>query len=111
MNAAAGSSAKTALKIAVYSTITGKMNNNSIKSVTFDLDGTIVNSYETIYQSTLKSLRHLKLADELPREEFYKRIGYHFVDIFNEIGIPLKDFDGFIEVYKNFYFDFIDSGR
>ncbi len=110
-NAAAVKNVKTVLMEKTQNSTTGKMDNHHIKSVTFDLDGTIVNSYKTIYESTLKSLRYLKLTDDLPNDEFYRRIGHHFVDIFNEMGIPLKDFDEFIEVYKSFYFDFIDSSE
>ena len=80
------------------------MKNNNIKHVCFDLDGTIIDSYNTIYKTTLKSLEILKINKSLPEDEFYKRIGHHFIDIFREMDIPVNDFDGFIEIYKNHYF-------
>ncbi len=86
-------------------------NNKNIKHVCFDLDGTLINSYNTIYKSTVKTLNELKINEPLIEEEFHKRIGHHFVDIFNEMKIPVTDFEIFINIYKNCYFDFIDESE
>jgi len=88
------------------------MNNNlAIKHVCFDLDGTIIDSYSTIYKTTLKTLQILNISQSLSEDEFYKRIGHHFIDIFREMNIPMKDFDEFIGIYKEHYFDFIDESK
>ncbi len=86
-------------------------NNHNIKHVCFDLDGTIIDSYSTIYKTTVKTLQILNITKSLPEDEFYKRIGHHFVDIFREMNIPMNDFDEFIGIYKEHYFDFIDESK
>ncbi len=88
------------------------MNNHLlINHVSFDLDGTIIDSYSTIYKTTAKALRILNITKTLNNKEFYKRIGHHFIDIFQEMNIPVKDFDEFIEIYKDHYFDYIDESK
>jgi len=88
------------------------MNNNlPIKHICFDLDGTIIDSYNTIYKTTVKALEILKINKSLPEDEFYKRIGHHFIDIFSEMDIPVNDFDEFIEIYKKHYFEFIYESK
>ncbi len=82
-----------------------------IDLVIFDLDGTLMSSHETIYQATIQSLNKLEIPGEIPHDKFYSRIGLHFEDIFNEFGIPVTDFEEFINVYKSIYFDFIDSSE
>ena len=85
-------------------------NNFLIKHICFDLDGTIVKSHKTIYMTTVKSLIDLKIpSDNLKEELFYERIGHHFEDIFNEFNIPVNDFETFINVYKNQYFELINE--
>lgn len=78
-----------------------------IKNITFDLDGTLIDSFKTIYKTTEKVLQRLGVSKPLDEQEFYKRIGHHFIDIFKELDIPVTDFNGFIEIYKQYYFDFI----
>jgi phosphoglycolate phosphatase/pyrophosphatase PpaX len=34
-------------------------------------------------------------------------LGMHFVDMFNDLGIDVPDFDEFIKIYKSYYFEFI----
>lgn len=86
------------------------INNSSIKHICFDLDGTLVQSHKTIYKTTLKALQDLNISTSNMNEEpFYERIGHHFEDIFSEFNIPVNDFETFINVYKNQYFDFIDE--
>lgn len=79
------------------------------KHICFDLDGTLVESRITIYKSTVKALRAVGINDPLPEKEFNSMIGMHFIDMFNNMDIELKDFEEFIGIYKNFYFDFIDE--
>ena len=82
----------------------------SIKHICFDLDGTLVKSHKTIYKTTLKALNDLKIpTTNLDENLFYERIGHHFEDIFSEFNIPVTDFETFINVYKNQYFDFIEE--
>ena len=78
-----------------------------IKNIVFDLDGTLIDSFNTIYKTTEKVLQQLGVSKPLDKEKFYKRIGHHFIDIFKELDIPVTDFNGFIEIYKQYYFDFI----
>lgn len=80
-----------------------------IKHVCFDLDGTLMDSYNTIYKSTIKALEFLEITEPLQGKEFQKRIGQHFFSIFNELKIPVPDIEHFINVYKSYYFDFIDE--
>ena len=81
-----------------------------INHICFDLDGTLVKSHKTIYKTTVKALTDLKIPTvNLDEAHFYERIGHHFEDIFSEFNIPVNDFETFINVYKNQYFDFIDE--
>ena len=80
-----------------------------IKHVCFDLDGTLIDSYQTIFKTTLKTLKHLKIEEPLHETEFHKRIGHHFLHIFSELNIPVTDIEEFIDIYKGYYFDFIDE--
>lgn len=82
---------------------------NSIKHICFDLDGTLVDSNETILKSTIKALDQLGIKHNFDEELFRGKIGQHFVDIFNDFGVDVPDFDGFLKVYKSIYFDFIDD--
>jgi HAD superfamily hydrolase (TIGR01549 family) len=84
---------------------------NKIKHICFDLDGTLINSAETIYKSTIKTFDDLNINYSLPEKEFYKMIGMHFVDIFNQFKIDVPDFEVFISHYKKNYFDFIDASK
>ena len=84
-------------------------NLTDIIHITFDLDGTLINSYNTIYKSTEIALKQLNINEPLVEDIFHEQIGHHFVDIFKAMDIPLPDFDEFIDIYKNVYFDFIDE--
>ena len=85
------------------------MNKNIITHVCFDLDGTLVDSSETILESTKAALDRLKISYEINEEVFTNMIGMHFVDIFEELKIDVPDFEKFISIYKGLYFDFMDS--
>lgn len=81
----------------------------NINHICFDLDGTLMNSYNTIYLSTVKTLDLLKIPASIEEPEFYKRIGHHFLDIFNDLNINIPDIEHFINIYKSNYFNFIDE--
>jgi phosphoglycolate phosphatase len=80
-----------------------------IDLVVFDLDGTLVDSQETIYKTTLRALKEVNVNHELPRQEFNNMIGLHFEDIFEKFGFKVPDFEVFINIYKGLYFDFINE--
>jgi len=80
-----------------------------IKHICFDLDGTLVDSRDTILKSTKAALDKLEINYNIDEDVFTNMIGKHFVDIFNEANIENVDFDEFISIYKSYYFDFIDS--
>lgn len=80
-----------------------------IKHVCFDLDGTLVDSKVTILESTKAALDQLNIKYQIDENIFTNMIGKHFVDIFEELKMPAVDFDEFIPIYKNFYFDFINE--
>jgi len=82
-----------------------------IKHVCFDLDGTLMNSYNTIYKSTIKTMEDLKIPGYINEPDFYKMIGHHFFDIFNDLNIGVPDIEHFINIYKSHYFDFIDESE
>lgn len=83
--------------------------NCDIKSIVFDLDGTLMMSNITIYKSTLKTLEEFNIPHELTEAAFTNKIGYHFRDIFEDFKIVVSDLEVFIEKYKSYYFDFIDD--
>lgn len=83
--------------------------NSNFSTVVFDLDGTLVESHTNIYKATIHSFDKLKIKYNMPEAEFYTKIGHHFEDIFEDFGIVVNDFQEFITIYKNAYFDFIDS--
>jgi len=80
-----------------------------IKHVCFDLDGTLVDSKNTILESTKAALDQLKISYRIDEDVFTNMIGMHFVDIFERMKIEVTDFEKFITIYKAFYFDFMDS--
>ncbi len=79
------------------------------KHICFDLDGTLVNSHKTIYNSTIKALKDLNINNNIDEEIFREKIGKHFVDIFDDMNIPVQDFEEFIKIYKNNYFLYIED--
>ncbi|RPI73954.1 MAG: HAD family hydrolase [Ignavibacteriales bacterium] len=82
-----------------------------IKHICFDLDGTLVNSFETILNTTIKTLKELNINNSLIEDDLRLRIGHHFSDIFNELKIDVADIEHFISIYKQYYFDFIDKSE
>ena len=45
-----------------------------IECIVFDLDGTLVNSHNTIYKATIKTLEYLNLKSNLNKDKFYNMI-------------------------------------
>jgi phosphoglycolate phosphatase/pyrophosphatase PpaX len=84
---------------------------NNIKHVCFDLDGTLIDSYITIYKTTVKTLEVLNIPASPSNEDFCLQIGNHFEDIFRKLNIPVPDIEHFINIYKPFYFDFINDSK
>ena len=84
---------------------------NNIKLIVFDLDGTLVSSHKNIYLATLKAFDELKIDAEIEEKEFFKNIGLHFKEIFQNLMIRVVDIDKFISIYKEFYFDFINESK
>ena len=80
-----------------------------IDHICFDLDGTLVKSDRTIYNSTLKALEHLNISGSIDEKKFNEMIGMHFVDIFEVMKIDVPDFEEFIGIYKSHYFEFINE--
>ncbi len=84
---------------------------NKIKSVVFDLDGTLMQSHGSIYKATVKTLEEFKVDINFTEQEFNGKIGFHFKDIFAEFQTEVEDLEYFIERYKSYYFDFIDDSK
>lgn len=80
-----------------------------IKLVVFDLDGTLIESSNTIYKTTKKTLEVLNINSEINKSDLDKRIGEHFQTIFDDLNVPVKDIEEYIDIYKMKYFDFIDE--
>lgn len=80
-----------------------------IKHVCFDLDGTLVDSKNTILESTKAALDQMRISYRIDEEVFTNMIGMHFVDIFERMKIEVTDFEKFITIYKTFYFNFMES--
>jgi phosphoglycolate phosphatase-like HAD superfamily hydrolase len=83
----------------------------NIDCVIFDLDGTLVQSHETIYEAMCAALTDLNISYKISKDDFYNKIGHHFIDIFNDMDIEVTDFEEFINIYKAHYFDFINSSK
>ena len=82
-----------------------------IKHICFDLDGTLVDSFYTILNATIEALKQLNIKGTLSEEDFRIRIGHHFIDIFKDLNIDVPEFEPFIKIYKEHYFDFIDQSK
>ncbi len=82
-----------------------------VNHVCFDLDGTLVDSFRTIFNATLKTLKQLKINNPVGENDFRIRIGHHFKDIFRDLKIDVPDIENFINIYKQYYFDFINQSE
>lgn len=77
---------------------------NKIEAIVFDLDGTLTDSKKNIYEAIMAAFRDLNIEETIVEEEFGKYIGWHFEEIFNDLGIDLKSLDAFFESYKSHYY-------
>lgn len=75
------------------------------------MDGTLVDSNKTIYNSTVYTLSKLNIEHNINEEEFNSKIGQHFVDIFNAFGIYIPSFDDFLYVYKKNYLEQMEYSK
>lgn len=82
-----------------------------IKHACFDLDGTLVKSAKTIYNTTIRTLDQLDIHYNLPEAEFNKMIGQHFNEIFKNFDINIPDFEYFIKIYKKNYSEFMNDSQ
>jgi len=71
----------------------------------FDLDGTLVDSNKTIYEAAAFALQQLNIKFDVNENLFALKIGQHFVDIFSAFKIDVPDFEKFITIYKENYFE------
>lgn len=88
-----------------------KINTDSIIHFCFDLDGTLIDSNKTIYETTAYTLNNLGINFNVSEIEFANHLGKHFVDIFNYFGIQVPDFELFISNYKKKYFDLMEFSK
>ncbi len=78
----------------------------------FDMDGTLFDSADTIYNAAIETFEKLGMKDvNFPRDKFELKIGAHFGDIFREFGIDVPDVEHYINVYKEIYFDHINDTK
>ena len=55
--------------------------------VVFDMDGTLFDSADTIYNAAIETFEKLGMKNvDFPRDKFEPKIGAHFGDIFREFG-------------------------
>jgi len=80
----------------------------NINTTVFDLDGTLIKSHATIYESTVRTFKEFGRNVDIPKDKFYSLLGHHFTDMFEQLNIEVNDINHFIDVYKTFYFDYID---
>lgn len=74
----------------------------------FDMDGTLIDSYKTIYNAMILTLYEQKIPHSINEIEFIKRIGQHFKDIFEDFNVEVNDFDSYLKLYKNIYMEQIN---
>jgi HAD superfamily hydrolase (TIGR01549 family) len=84
---------------------------NNINHYCFDLDGTLVDSNQTIYKATEYALNELGIKFNISPNDFVLKIGQHFNDIFDSFNINVTDFEEFIDIYKENYFDQIKYSK
>lgn len=72
------------------------------------MDGTLIDSSKTIFNSTVLTLDKLGVRHNLNENEFSLRIGQHFQDIFDAFNIVVPDFEKYIFDYKKIYLQQIE---
>lgn len=78
-----------------------------IEAVVFDLDGTLTDSKKNIYEAIMAAFKDLGIKETIDEDEFGKYIGWHFQEIFDDLGIDLNSLEEFIEIYKTYYYKFL----
>lgn len=78
--------------------------NKNYELIVFDLDGTLMKSDTTIYNTMIETLKLLDIKANIPYQKFINFIGYHFKDIFEYFDIKIDDLDYLIDVYKKNYY-------
>lgn len=82
-----------------------------LKHFCFDLDGTLVDSNQTIYKATAFALNNLGIDFNVSENDFVLKIGQHFLDMFSAFNIRVNDFDNFLKVYKESYFTLMQYSK
>jgi phosphoglycolate phosphatase/pyrophosphatase PpaX len=82
-----------------------------IKSVVFDLDGTLMSSHETIYKSMIQTLGDLNIKVNMPEEEFLETIGHHFSYVFEKFNVVVPDIEEYLKIYRGYYSQYINESR
>jgi len=75
------------------------------------MDGTLIDSYKTIYNAMIFTLDKQKIKHSVEQAKFKKVIGQHFNDIFNAFNIDVPDFDAYLRIYKQTYMEQIDNSK
>jgi len=75
------------------------------------MDGTLIDSYKTIYNAMILTLDEQKIPHSINEIEFIKRIGQHFKDIFEAFNVEVNDFDSYLKLYKNIYMEQMNHSR
>ena len=76
---------------------------NNIRLLTFDLDGTLVDSSTTIYEAMTTTLEKLNIKYSFTVGDLIPWIGYPFYDIFPEFNIHVDDVETYLSIYKPLY--------
>lgn len=80
-------------------------NRTNFEHYCFDMDGTLIDSYKTIYNAMVITLDKLKIKHSVDELEFTKLIGQHFKDIFDALDIKVPDFESYLKLYKSIYME------
>lgn len=84
-------------------------NTNNLELVVFDMDGTLMRSDLTIYKTMLRTFEDYNIQTEIPYDKFKDFIGFHFKDIFDYFNVEVGNLKDFINIYKGYYFNYIDD--
>jgi len=80
-----------------------------LKLAIFDLDGTITESHKTIYYSAESALKEMNIPFNIDEASFKKFIGMPFKDIFAQKNIPVDNYDRFLKIYLEYYYQFLNE--
>ena len=72
------------------------------KIILFDLDGTLIDSTEAVYEGFCEAFKHHN--KEIPHKESVSTlIGHTLEDMFHSLGIPKNECEKYINIYKEHY--------